>query len=115
MKKLLFALLLVVFVLPVAYSQATTFILVRHAEKVADGSKDPELSEAGKARALALARLLKENKIDAIYSTSYKRTQGTVAPLAMSKALTVLPYDAMKGEAIDQIASKFPGGTIVIC
>jgi len=115
MKKLFFALLLIASCARLAFSQATTFILVRHAEKVADGSKDPELSEAGKARALALAKLLKEVKVDAVYSTTFKRTQGTIAPLAMSKGLTVMPYDAMKGEAIDQMASKFPGGTIVVC
>ncbi len=115
MKKLIVVLLLLAAAATGVHAQATTFILVRHGEKVADGSKDPELSEAGKARALALSNLLKEQKIDAIYSTGYKRTQGTIAPLAMSKALTVLPYDAMKGVAIDQIAAKFPGGTIVIC
>ncbi len=115
MKRALVVLLLLVVTETGLRAQVTTFILVRHGEKVADGSKDPELSEPGKTRALALSHLLKEQKIDAIYSTSYKRTQATIAPLAMSKALTVLPYDAMKGEAIDQIAAKYPGGTIVIC
>src|SRR6218665_1528661 len=114
MKKLIFIALLIASVSTVAYTQATTFILVRHAEKVSDGSKDPELSEAGKTRAQTLSKLLKDQKIDAIYATGYKRTQGTVAPLATSKALTVTTYDPMKGNVIDEMAAKYPGGTIVV-
>ena len=115
MKKIVLITLLIAFIASLSYAQTTTFILVRHAEKASDGSKDPELSDAGKARALSLAKLLKEIKVDAIFSTTFKRTQSTVAPLAMSKNLAVMSYDAMKGEVIDQITSKFPGGTIVIC
>ena len=95
--------------------QITTVILMRHAEKSSDGSKDPELTDAGKARAISLVKLLKEVKVDAIYSTGFKRTQNTVAPLAMTKNLTISSYDAMKGEEIDNMLKKFPGGTIVIC
>lgn len=115
MKKLYLIPLLVALAATMACAQATTFILVRHAEKVSDGSKDPQLSEAGKVRAMALSKLLKDQKIDAIYATSYKRTQGTVAPLAASKALTVATYDPMKGNVIDEMAAKYPGGTIVVC
>jgi len=115
MKNILFISLLLISGFNTVSAQATTFILVRHAEKVTDGSKDSELSDAGKARALLLAKLLKEVKVDAIYSTDFKRTQSTVAPLAMSKGLTIMSYDAMKGEVIDQMASKFPGGTLVVC
>jgi 2,3-bisphosphoglycerate-dependent phosphoglycerate mutase len=115
MKKIFFSIILFS-LLSTAYAQeATTIILVRHAEKVSDGSKDPELTDAGKARAIALAKLLKEVKVDAIYSTGFKRTQNTVAPLAMAKNLTLSSYDAMKGEEIDQMLKKFPGGTIVVC
>ncbi len=95
--------------------ETTTIILVRHAEKMSDGSKDPELSEAGKSRAMALTKLLKEVKVDAIYSTGFKRTQNTVAPLAVAKDISVITYDAMKAEQIDEILRKFPGGTVVIC
>src|SRR6478609_9616711 len=113
MKRILVFILFLV-VSGVYAQQITTVILVRHAEKSSDGSKDPELTDAGNARAIALAKLLKEVKVDAIYSTGFKRTQNTVAPLAMAKKLTVSPYDAMKGEEIDAMLQKFPGGTIVI-
>ncbi|TXH29333.1 MAG: phosphoglycerate mutase [Cyclobacteriaceae bacterium] len=92
----------------------TTIILVRHAEKGTDDPKDPELSEAGKQRAQHLAEVLKEIKVDAIYSTPYKRTRNTVAPLAVAKGISVLNYDPSKKEEIDQLLQKFAGGTIVV-
>lgn len=92
----------------------TTIILVRHAEKGTDDPKDPELSEAGKQRAQHLAEVLKEIKVDAIYSTPYKRTRNTVAPLAGAKGISVLNYDPSKKEEIDQLLQKFAGGTIVV-
>lgn len=92
----------------------TTVILVRHAEKGTDDPKDPELSEAGKERAQHLAQVLKEIKVDAIYSTPYKRTRNTVTPLAEAKGISVLNYDPSKKEEIDMLLQKFAGGTIVI-
>jgi broad specificity phosphatase PhoE len=70
-----------------SFSQSTVFI-VRHAEK-ADNSKDAELSEAGRARAEALANMLKDSKISAIYTTEFKRTEQTAAPVAKALGLTV--------------------------
>lgn len=59
----------------------STIYLVRHAEK-ADSTRDPDLSEAGLARAGRLANLLKDEKIQTIYSTNYKRTIQTATPLS---------------------------------
>ena len=70
-----------------SFSQSTVFI-ARHAEK-ADDSKDAELSEAGRARAEALANMLRDSKISVIYTTEFKRTQQTAAPLAKALGLTV--------------------------
>lgn len=92
----------------------TTFILVRHAEKVQDGSKDPELSAEGQARALRLATLLQHTVIHAIYSTPFKRTQNTVAPLATSKGVNVNPYEGAKPEEIDRMLKQHPGGTVLL-
>lgn len=92
----------------------TTVILVRHAEKGIDDPKDPELSEAGKQRAQQLAQVLKEIHVDAIYSTPYKRTRNTVAPLAKAKGLSIITYDPSKKDEIDQLLQKFAGGTIVV-
>jgi broad specificity phosphatase PhoE len=55
--------------------------LVRHAEKEA-GTGDVALSDAGKKRAEARVRDMKDADIQAIYTTSWKRTKQTAEPLA---------------------------------
>jgi len=92
----------------------TTFILIRHAEKDNDGTKDPGLSAEGISRAEDLAKVLGETQIDAIYSTPYKRTTSTVAPLAAAKNLITEHYEAMKGGELDKIFSTHKGGTVVL-
>jgi phosphohistidine phosphatase SixA len=77
---------------PSALAQATIF-LVRHAERAdtAAGTTtaDPSLSDAGRARAVALATLLKDAGITTIFVTELRRTQETAAPLAA--ALGIVP------------------------
>jgi Fructose-2,6-bisphosphatase len=70
-----------------AQEREMTIILVRHCEK--DLSLDPfdpdaELSVEGKKRAERFAEVARRYKPDAIYSSMYKRTIATVAPLADS-------------------------------
>lgn len=73
---LTFALLLVA-----SPSLAQTVVIVRHGEKVSpDG--DPDLSEAGQARANALAAALSGAKIGMVLATPLKRTQQTAQPAA---------------------------------
>ena len=63
-------------------------VIVRHGEKATDGGTDPDLSSAGRARADALARILKDSGITAIFTTEFKRTQKTAAPTAASTQVT---------------------------
>lgn len=68
----------------------STIFLVRHAEKAAgEEANDPDLSEAGRARAEALALLLKDAGLTAIYATEFKRTQQTAASVARSGGIEV--------------------------
>jgi phosphohistidine phosphatase SixA len=84
-------------------AQNKTIILVRHAEKV-DASQDPELSPEGKQRAERLMRVVKKYKPGAIYSTDFKRTRDTVAPMAARRRLPVQTYDARKpADLVDAI------------
>lgn len=116
MKKITLLVALILFTAPLSMAQKkiTTFILIRHAEKGSDDPKDPELKPEGIERAERLVKMLAKTTVDAIYSTGYKRTQQTVAPLAKEKGKSVQPYEAFKAEAIEQMLKKHEGGTVVI-
>ena len=73
---------------------ATTFVIVRHAEKVADDSQDPALTTEGTARAQRLAAALATAPLVAVYATGFQRTQQTAAPTAQAHALPITTYDA---------------------
>ncbi len=114
MKNLLLSLFLLVSTL--SYSQeTTTFILVRHAEKAVDGTKDPALTKEGEARAQYLVAFFEKADITAIYSTDLKRTRNTVAPLAKSKGLEIRTYEWKNPKALlNRILEANTGGTVVI-
>jgi len=99
----------------IGQEKITTFILVRHAEKANDGTNDPDLEEKGIARANHLVDILGKTSVDAIYSTAFKRTRNTVAPLAKAKGIEVAGYEAFKVEEIEKMLKKHAGGTVVIC
>lgn len=112
---LLFLLSLLSLSFSAAHAQeSTTFILIRHAEKVDDGTKDPALSEQGKQRALKLAGHLKETEITAIYSTPYNRTRETVKMLAQQKNIVVENYKPFSDDTLHQILKQHKGGIILI-
>lgn len=92
----------------------TTLVLIRHAERGNDGSNDPPLAEAGAARANNLVSVLKNTNISAIYSSNYKRTKNTVAPLAQAKNLEVKIYEPMKEDEIKRIIAENKGKTVLI-
>jgi len=101
-------------------SQATTTVIfVRHAEKMAEPSDDPGLSEAGRQRAAELARQLVDADVvagvDAIYSTSYRRTEETARPVADALSLPITSYDSSNTETImDEIVKKHKGKIILV-
>lgn len=66
---------------------AATVVLVRHAEKVEDGSADPPLTDAGAERAARLADLLGAAGVTAVVHSGYRRTRDTIAPLAEAREL----------------------------
>jgi len=63
-------------------NQTKVIYLVRHAEKMLNKSRDPELTKAGKKRAQKLALMLKDENITQIYSTNFLRTKNTALPLS---------------------------------
>ena len=94
--------------------EITTLFLVRHAEK--DGSvwEDPPLTQAGAARAEELSYILKHVRLDAIYSTPFKRTRLTVLPVAEKKGLEVKLYKPNEKGFLDKVLESFPGGNVLI-
>ncbi len=116
MKNILLILALAIFTFTVTAQKntITTFILVRHAEKGSDGTKDPDLKPEGIERAARLSVMLNNIPVDAIYSTNFKRTKNTVLPFASTKGLSVKMYEAFKEEEIDSMLKKHSGGTVLI-
>ncbi len=83
---------------PAALADAT-FYLVRHAEKAADGTRDPDLTAEGRTRALWIAGYLEDKGLTGVYSTDYKRTRQTAQPAADKMGLAIDLYDPRALEA----------------
>jgi 2,3-bisphosphoglycerate-dependent phosphoglycerate mutase len=82
-----------------ASAQDKTIVLVRHVEKDSSPTADktdPELSEEGRQRAERLAKLVKRYKPHEIFSTPFKRTKGTVEPIAKRRKKEIQTYDPAK-------------------
>ena len=94
-------------------SAPTTVILVRHAEAVANAGSDPVLSEAGSARAKALAAALKDAGVKAVITTQYQRTILTGRPLAEATGAELISLSAQTGDPA-AIGAKYAGGVVVI-
>ncbi len=77
-------------------SKETVIYIVRHAEKETSdpANNNPDLNEAGKTRAKDLVSELKKGKFSAVFSTDYKRTMQTAAPVAQRSGVPVLTYKA---------------------
>lgn len=94
----------------------TAIFVVRHAEKATTPGNDPDLSAEGKARATELAKLLKAQKIAAVFTTPYKRTSQTGEPTLQQAGLAALQtYDPSKlPEFAKQVLEQYAGKTILV-
>jgi phosphohistidine phosphatase SixA len=95
-----------------------TIVLVRHAERADAGTQapagaDPDLAPEGRTRAASLARVLADAKITQIFTTEYKRTQQTAAPLAQVLELSITTVPSGSTAAlIDRI--KVANGNVLV-
>lgn len=95
------------------HAQSAVF-LVRHAEKL-DDSDDPPLSPAGRARAEALATLLRDSGIKAIYVTQYRRTSLTAAPLAEALGLKPITiHSDASAELAERMRRDHPNDPVLV-
>lgn len=95
----------------------TVVYLVRHAEKKTDNpsDEDPYLTRDGFARAEDLQEHLADVEIHALFSTPYRRTRQTLAPLAEDKDLEIQPYEAHDFAALaEKINREYAGQTVVV-
>ena len=91
-----------------------SFILVRHAEKKAEG-RNPELTEAGKQRATKLIKLLQNTQLDEVFSTNYLRTVMTAEPIAQLKKLGVEIYDPSNLQQFaERLKTNYKGKRILV-
>ena len=117
MKRLLLA--AAITLLGASSALAQTVVIVRHAEK-ADASADPVLSEAGQARARALAVELADDHPSVVLTSPLQRTRLTAAPTADQNAVTIeaVPLDGgiqAHLAAIVARANALPEGAIARC
>ena len=108
------ALFLLVFLAVSIASAQPVVIIVRHAEKAANGGSDPDLSSAGRSRADALARILKDSGITAIFTSEFKRTQETAAPTATSIGVTATVVPAKDTAALVAKLHQLNGNALVV-
>lgn len=110
---LLIAAMLMVGACSQAAPKTDAIFLVRHAEKTTE-KNDPGLTQAGKARALALANRLGGEGITHIHSSDYIRTRDTAEPLAVKLGLEVEIYDPSDLPAIAAKLKATPGRHLVV-
>jgi broad specificity phosphatase PhoE len=89
--------------------------LVRHGEQASSANGDPPLTEAGQRRARALATLLKDAGLTAIYVSEFQRTMQAAEPLA--QALQIEPTHLPRGDIdglIERLRTQHADGRVLI-
>jgi len=102
---------------PAPFAQAVEPIdvfVLRHAEKGGGDPQDPELSEAGTARANQLARLLGAAGVTHLFASEYRRTQDTLALLAAALGVEVVSAPARDVGALAARIAELPAGSVVV-
>lgn len=96
-------------------SALTTIILIRHGERNAPTSAnpDPHLNTAGKARAKKLIHVLGQSGIRAIYRSHFARSRETAQPLAGNLGLSPIVLDEPLQIKSD-ILSNHAGQTVLV-
>ncbi|HVL68989.1 MAG TPA: phosphoglycerate mutase family protein [Vicinamibacterales bacterium] len=120
MARLMLAMVLVFYAAATAAAQQAVFV-VRHAERADAGAmaapmmaSDPDLSEAGRARAQSLAAMLKDAGITAIYTTEYKRTRQTAEPLAKALGIEATVVPAREMPSLVEKVKAATGNVLVV-
>lgn len=118
--RLLLAVLLLGGAAPLAGQGPAAVVVVRHAEKASATERDPVLSEAGQARAGALAAVLADSDPAAVIVTQYQRTRLTAADVTYAGALVPIEVRtqpdlaAHAREVAARVAEQPAGSTVLV-
>ncbi|WP_315816345.1 histidine phosphatase family protein [Paraflavitalea speifideaquila] len=98
-----------------------TYYVVRHAEKAVPSAgttmstpNDPPLSDAGEQRAQALREVLKDKKIEYIFSTNTVRTKSTAEPLRSLRSLSIQTYGPVPDSAFIRQLKGLKYNTLIV-
>lgn len=97
MRSLTILWLILALALPLAaLAEPAGVVIVRHAEKADDGTRNPGLTAAGRTRAEELADALQNANVTGLIASQYQRTRQTLATLAERRGLemTVVPAES---------------------
>lgn len=110
------ALALVALVAGTAGAEASTFFVVRHAERPAGpgGGPDPPLTAVGMRRAEELRDILRGSPIAAVYSTRTLRTWQTATPTAARSGVEITPYDDVTPAWLAGLKARHDGQDVLI-
>jgi 2,3-bisphosphoglycerate-dependent phosphoglycerate mutase len=117
MKKIVLMLICCLFAGQLLKAQTTKVYVLRHAEKstVDPNDRNPSLAPEGKERADSLVSRFSGTKIDAIFSTEFKRTRETVTPLSLAQKVDIHQYLAAYTNSLaDLIKKEYRGKTVVV-
>lgn len=99
----------------------TVVIVVRHAEKAADGGDDPTLSDAGQARAARLADIAEQAGVQAVLTTQLRRTKETAQPYVAHRGVPTRAFELSRAnlaahpkEVADEIRKSHRGRTVLV-
>jgi len=101
---------------PKGMEEATTILLVRHAEKDDDGTDNPGLSSEGIDRANRLAEMMRPMGIAEVFMTDRRRVIFTARPLAMDNEdiATSIYNTEQYDRIINKIFDKRAGQSVAI-
>lgn len=97
-----------------ANDDITTLIIIRHAEK--ETGQDPSLTNQGESRADSLVDILEKYDIEAVYSSTYKRTIETGTPVSEDRQIRIeSSIDPLDYESIlKDVLAKHKGSSVLV-
>jgi 2,3-bisphosphoglycerate-dependent phosphoglycerate mutase len=90
----------------------TTVYIVRHADKDGTGP-NPQLSPAGLQRAQTLAYMLRQDKVKAVFVTSFLRSRQTGEPAAQDSGVALQEYNDPTAVS-DLILASYEGRRVLV-